>query len=160
MPNKTGPGTYKGYQSPETSGWPEPIRKTVRRTYGAWRSKHPGESKAIKTRGSRIAWSSARRRYPALYRAHQKQKISFQKDVRQEQKEHPWAGRSEATRITVDHWKKQHRNIPIKTVPKKKKGSSGSHMKKGSCPHTSHAHKRNVDLSGDRIASVIGGSHR
>lgn len=99
MPHKTGRNTYKGYKSPESTNWPKPIRNHVRRVYGAWRRKHPGESPAIKARGSRIAWSSAKKKYPGLYEHHQK----FEKGVQQEMKEHPWAGRKTAERIESDH---------------------------------------------------------
>lgn len=155
MPNLSGPGTYKGYQSPETSGWPGPIRETVTRTYGAWRSKHPGESKAIKTRGSRIAWSTARRKYPALYRSYQKERIAFQKDVRQEQKEHPWSSREVATKITMDHWKKNRKTIPIRTVLQ---GAKPSKSGKTGALHGRSREKteKRIDVSGDRIMSVTG----
>lgn len=97
MPNKRGPDTYKGFQSPKSTDWPKPIRRQVRRVYGAWRRKHPQEDPAIKARGSRIAWSSAKRKYPKLYAEHQN------KEVKQEMKEHPWAGKKVAKRIAHDH---------------------------------------------------------
>ena len=156
MPNKSGPGTYKGYESPESSGWPGPIRETVRKTYGAWRSKHPRESKAIKTRGSRIAWATARRKYPALYHSYQKEKIAFQKDVRQERKEHPWSSRAIATKITMDHWRKAHRKIPVRSMPMKSK--TGSKKNAGYRHHSMRERPGKMpDMSGDRIASVTGG---
>jgi hypothetical protein len=100
MPYKKGPGTYKGYQSPDTGGWPEPIRDEVRRVYGSWRSKHPGEDPKIKARGSRIAWFTAKKKYPRLYRQHV-QKV--RKETRKEMVEHPWAGQRIAQRIAEDH---------------------------------------------------------
>ncbi len=70
MPFKRGRGTYKGYESPNTHGWPKPIREEVRKVYGAWRQKNPGEDPEIKARGSRIAWSAAEKKYPVLYAKH------------------------------------------------------------------------------------------
>ena len=103
MPHKTGPGTYKGYQSPETGAWPEPIQREVRKVYGAWRSKHPGENRTTKARGARIAWSTAKRKYPILFRQHQKDRRRLAIETRQEMKEHPWAGPKTARRIAQDH---------------------------------------------------------
>jgi hypothetical protein len=103
MPDKRGPDTYKGYESPITTGWPEPIRREVRHVYGAWRTKHPGEDPRIKARGSRIAWFAAKRKYPALYRQHVRQAARLQTETRQEMKEHPWAGQRTARRIASDH---------------------------------------------------------
>lgn len=100
MPHKTGPGTYKGYQSPNTEGWPQPIRDEVRRVYGSWRSKHPGEDPRIKARGSRIAWYQAKKKFPYLYHTHTRK---IQREVRQERIEHPWAGKRTAERIVADH---------------------------------------------------------
>jgi len=97
MPHKKGRGTYKGYESPNTHGWPELIREEVRKVYGAWREKNPGEDPKIKARGARIAWSTARKKYPKLYAQH----IGSIK----EGKEHPWAGKKTAERIASDHIK-------------------------------------------------------
>ena len=102
MPHKTGKGTYKGYQSPETSGWPQPIRDEVRHVYGAWRVKHPGEAHTIKSRGARIAWSAAKRKYPKLYRQHVSQ---VKRGVRQEHREHPELPVSTAKKLVSDHMK-------------------------------------------------------
>jgi len=98
MPHKKGRGTYKGYESPNTHGWPEPIREEVRLVYGAWREKNPGEDPKIKARGSRIAWSTAKKKYPKLYAQHVR-------GTKKEQKEHPWAGKKTAERIAEDHIK-------------------------------------------------------
>ena len=106
MPNKRGPGTYKGYKSPKTTGWPKPIREEVRKTYGAWRSKNPGESHALKTRGSRIAWSRARRKYPVLYRNH-----LHQQSVKKEMREHPEIGRKMADQLVRDHEKRNKKEL-------------------------------------------------
>jgi hypothetical protein len=103
MPHKTGPGTYKGFQSPETGGWPDPIRTEVRKVYGAWRSKHPGENRPTKARGARIAWAAAKRKYPEEFRQHLKDKRRLAIETRQEMKEHPWAGPKTAQRIAQDH---------------------------------------------------------
>ena len=97
MPYKTGTGTYKGYESPNTHGWPDPIREEVRKVYGAYREKHPGEDHTIKSRGTRIAWSAARKKYPKLYSQH----IGGQK----EHKEHPWTSKKTSERIASDHIK-------------------------------------------------------
>lgn len=105
MPHKTGRGTYKGYESPESGGWPEPIRDEIRKVYGAYREKHPGEHRETKARGARIAWSTAKRKYPKLYRAHQR----LSRETKKEMKEHPWAGRKTAERIATDHIRK-HRS--------------------------------------------------
>lgn len=113
MPNLIGKGTYKGYQSPETAGWPEPIREEVKRVYGAYRKKHPGEDQTTKSRGARIAWSTARKKYPQLYSDHKKQSRMIASGTKKEMKEHPWAGRKTATRIASDHIRE--------TLPKKKK---------------------------------------
>jgi hypothetical protein len=118
MPHKTGHGTYKGYESPETGGWPEPIRNEVRRVYGAWRSKHTGENQAIKSRGARIAWSAARRKYPALYSQHKKQARQLKIETRKEMKEHPWASKKIAGRIAGDHIAE---NSPSLSTGRKKK---------------------------------------
>jgi hypothetical protein len=99
MPNRKGPDTYKGYKSPNTSGWPKPIRQEVKKVYGAFREKHPGESHATKSKGSRIAWSIARRKYPRLYAQHTRR----EKGIEQEMKEHPWANKKTAARIVMDH---------------------------------------------------------
>ena len=99
MPFKRGPGTHKGYKSPNTKGWPEPIRTEVRLVYGAYREKHPGENPTIKARGSRIAWAAARKKYPELYRQHQK----IEREAKKERKEHPWASQQTAERIASDH---------------------------------------------------------
>jgi hypothetical protein len=107
MPHRTGPGTYKGYESPITSGWPEEIKTEVRKVYGAWRSKNPGESHATKARGARIAWSAARRKFPDLYRQHVKDSRRLAFETKQELKEHPWAGRKTAARIAADHIREQ-----------------------------------------------------
>lgn len=100
MPEKRGPNTYKGYESPNTSGWPEEIRTEVRHVYGAYREKYPGEDPRIKSRGSRIAWSAARRKYPKLYRQHSQQ---VKRGTSQEHKEHPELSVSTARKIATDH---------------------------------------------------------
>ena len=100
MPHLTGRNTYKGYKSPETSGWPEPIRTEVRHVYGSWRQKHPGESHETKSRGARIAWATARKKFPALYRRHIAQ---VRKGTAMEHKEHPEFSRGTAKRIALDH---------------------------------------------------------
>lgn len=103
MPNKHGQGTYKGYISPVTTGWPKEIRDEVRHVYGAWRVKHPGEDQRTKSRGSRIAWAAARRKYPGLYRQHKAQKKQIERGTREEHKEHPEFSRSTAQKIATDH---------------------------------------------------------
>jgi hypothetical protein len=102
MPHMRGPGTHKGYLSPKTGGWPPEVRDEVRRVYGAYRVKHPGESQVVKSRGARIAWSTARRKYPEAFRKHQ----LIEQESRKELKEHPWVGRAGARRIAEDHMKK------------------------------------------------------
>lgn len=106
MPNLTGPNTYKGYKSPDTHGWPKPIREEVKKVYGAYREKHPGEDHAIKARGARIAWSQARKKYPQLYRNHRKLMI----EVKKEKKEHRWLKQKEAEQIVADHHHKKKFN--------------------------------------------------
>jgi hypothetical protein len=106
MPRKRGPGTYKGYQSPKTTGWPKPVRDEVRIVYGDYRTKHPGESHAIKTRGSRIAWSRAKHKYPKLYRKH-----IHEVNVRKEMREHPTLGRKSADHLVSDHEKRNKKEI-------------------------------------------------
>jgi hypothetical protein len=103
MPHKTGPGTYKGYESPNTSGWPEEIRNEVRKVYGAWRVKNPGENPSTKARGARIAWSIAKKKYPKLFRQHKKDARRLAIETKKELKEHPWAGKKLAGRIGQDH---------------------------------------------------------
>jgi hypothetical protein len=103
MPHKTGRGTYKGYESPNTEGWPEQIRDEVRRVYGSWRAKHPGENPKIKARGARIAWYVAKRKYPKLYHQHVKDNRHLKIETKKEMKEHPWAGPRTARRIASDH---------------------------------------------------------
>lgn len=95
MPYKAGRNTYKGYESPNTHGWPQPIREEVRKVYGAWREKNPGEDPKIKSRGARIAWSAARRKYPKLFAQHA--------GAIKEKKEHPWASSKTAAKIARDH---------------------------------------------------------
>ena len=115
MPHRTGPGTYNGYQSPNTSGWPKEIRDEVRHVYGAYRVKNPGESHAIKGRGARIAWAAARRKYPKLYSRHVRDQRRLAFETKKELKEHPWAGQKTATRIAADHIREQsslHRAQP------------------------------------------------
>lgn len=120
MPHKTGHGTYKGYESPETTGWPKEIRDHVRKVYGAWREKHPGEDPAIKSRGARIAWASAKRKYPDLYSRHEK--LIF--ETKKEMKEHPWAGEKTAERIAEDHLKKAKKTLdPVVVKPAKTRQS-------------------------------------
>ena len=110
MPYKHGPGTYKGYQSPNTRGYPVGVRNTVRRVYGAYRSDHPGEDREIKARGSRIAWAAAKKKYPEAF-----QKI--EQETKKEQKEHPWASKRTARRIAADHVGKARRRLkPIRSV--------------------------------------------
>jgi hypothetical protein len=70
MPDKRGPDTYKGFESPNTDGWPEPIRQEVKHVYGSYRVKHPQESQKVKSRGAQIAWTAARKKYPKEYREH------------------------------------------------------------------------------------------
>jgi hypothetical protein len=110
MPHRTGRGTYKGYESPETSGWPKPIQDTVRRVYGGWRVRHPGENPTIKARGARIAWYVAKRKYPHLYKEHVQEQHRLRTETRKEMKEHPWAGQKTAQRIATDHITKQERH--------------------------------------------------
>jgi hypothetical protein len=121
MPNRTGPGTYKGFKSPETGGWPEPIREEVRKVYGAWRSKNPGEDHATKARGARIAWAAARRKYPDLYRYHVKDSRRLEIETRKEMKEHPWAGRTTAHRIALDH-ARRHRVADLHATARQQRG--------------------------------------
>lgn len=110
MPHKNGPNTYKGYESPNTNGWPKEIRTEVKEVYGAYREKHPGENPRTKARGSRIAWSQARKKYPKLYRQHRK----LQYEVKKEQKEHPWLRKNEAKRIVAEHHgKKKFSDVDI-----------------------------------------------
>jgi hypothetical protein len=67
MPNATGPDTYKGYTSPNSHGWPTAIRNEVRRVYGAYRKKYPGQPKE---RAAQIAWATAEAKYPEQYHTH------------------------------------------------------------------------------------------
>jgi hypothetical protein len=120
MPFKTGRGTYKGYQSPNTSGWPKEIRDEVRHTYGAFREKNPGEDHAIKSRGARIAWAAARRKYPRLYSDHQRQQRKIERETRKEMREHPWAGKWVARRIASDHIQETSSRMTKKTGTRKK----------------------------------------
>lgn len=108
MPFKRGPGTYKGFQSPNTRGWSRPVRMHVRRVYGAYRQKNPGESRAVKTRGSRIAWASARRKFPQEFSRHER----IQRGAKIEKKEHPWASEKTATRIATNHVDENPRAYP------------------------------------------------
>jgi len=103
MPNRRGPHTYKGYMSPDTEGWPKEIREEVRKVYGAYRSKHPGESHETKSRGARIAWSAAKRKYPKLYASHNRDQRQLAFETRREMKEHPWAGKKIAGHLASDH---------------------------------------------------------
>jgi len=113
MPNKHGPGTYKGFQSPNTEGWPPEIREEVRRVYGAYREKHPQENHEVKARGARIAWAEARRKYPEAYRQH----VSLiKRESRQELKEHPWTGKRNAMRIAEDH-AREGKLEPVQVMP-------------------------------------------
>jgi hypothetical protein len=107
MPDKRGPNTYKGFESPKTTGWPKPIRKEVRHVYGAYRRKNPGEPSKIKARGSRIAWATARRKFPRLYAQHNR----IERGTQQEMKEHPWAGRKTAAHIERDHERIKEKKI-------------------------------------------------
>lgn len=122
MPHKTGRGTYKGYESPNTEGWPEPIRNEVRRVYGAWREKHPGENPSTKSRGARIAWFTAKRKYPSLYSQHMTRKRQLACETRKELKEHPWAGKKTAGRIAGDHIKEHSSSLHGCVPLEKKKG--------------------------------------
>jgi hypothetical protein len=118
MPHKRGPGTYKGFQSPDTAGWPAPIRQEVRKVYGAYREKHPQEDRKVKARGAQIAWSAARRKYPKQYRAH----VSMvNREARQEHKEHPWLSREGSRRVAQDHIREraQRRLRPVTVHPAK-----------------------------------------
>lgn len=110
MPHKTGPNTYLGYESPNTSGWPSEIREEVKKVYGAYRVKHPGENPRVKSRGARIAWSQARKKYPNQYRNHRKLMI----EVKKEMKEHPWIGENAAKKLVANHHgKKKFSEIDI-----------------------------------------------
>jgi hypothetical protein len=143
MPHKTGPGTYKGYESPNTSGWPEEIRDEVRRVYGAWRVKNPGENPSTKARGARIAWFTAKRKYPKLFRQHKKDARRLAIETKKELKEHPWAGKKTAGRIAEDH------------ILKEKTQYRGSHLGKNPAKmRRSKAEK--YDMEEARVATVTG----
>ena len=145
MPGKQGPNTYKGYESPNTSGWPEEIRTEVRHVYGAYRSKHPGEDPRIKARGSRIAWSAARRKYPELYRQHSQQ---VKRGTRQEHKEHPEFSVSTARQIASDHIRSDPTSYTIKEPRKRNSKPSGKHGK------DDKSFRKKIDLQAARIAAM------
>jgi hypothetical protein len=111
MPNKHGQETYKGYISPVTTGYPKEIRDEVRHVYGAWRVKHPGEYPRTKSRGARIAWAAAKRKYPELFRKHKQ----IERGTRQEHKEHPEFSKSTARKIATDHINEDPTSYTIKT---------------------------------------------
>jgi hypothetical protein len=112
MPNKHGQGTYKGYISPVTTSWPGEIREEVRKVYGAYRVNHPGEDHATKSRGARIAWAAAKRKYPDLYRKHVSQ---VKRGERIEHKEHPEFSKKIARQIATDHIVKNQDEYMIET---------------------------------------------
>lgn len=103
MPNRRGPNTSHGFLSPNTRGWPDPIRNEVKHVYGAWRVKHPGEDHRTKSRGARIAWAAARRKYPKLYRDHVSREKQIERGTKIEHREHPEFSLSTARRIATDH---------------------------------------------------------
>jgi hypothetical protein len=61
MPNRSGPNTYLGFESPPTGLQPPCIRRMVKQVYGNCRVQHPGENPAKKAMCARIAWSVAKR---------------------------------------------------------------------------------------------------
>jgi hypothetical protein len=160
MPNKKGPNTYKGYESPNTHGWPEPIQKEVRHVYGAWREKNPGEDPKLKSRGSRIAWSAAKRKYPELYNQHIRDERRLKIGAKIEKKEHPWASKKTAERIAGDHVSKD----PNAYVPSKKPSKSNKGQKKQvrdlketspkKCQYVKKAD--NSEIQAARIAAIKG----
>ena len=62
MPNRRGPNTSLGYESPPTGTQPPCIRKMVKKVYGACRVQNPGEAPALKGMCARIAWSAAKKK--------------------------------------------------------------------------------------------------
>ena len=99
MPHLKGRGTYKGYKSPATTGYPKEVQDHVRRVYGAYREKHPGENPKVKARAARIAWASAKREYPDAFRKHDQ----IVRGTKIERKEHPTLSDKQVETVARDH---------------------------------------------------------
>jgi hypothetical protein len=63
MPDRHGPGTHLGYQSPPPGeGLSEHEKRILRITYGECReNEYPGESHEAKEHCARIAWGAVRK---------------------------------------------------------------------------------------------------
>ena len=67
MPRKRGSNTYKGYESPPTTGYPPAVREFMRTCYGSCRENNPGEIPARKSRCTRVCWTGARKKFPFAF---------------------------------------------------------------------------------------------
>ena len=61
MPDKKGPNTYHGYESPHPGNLNPHAAHILKVVYGTCREQNPGEDPENKAKCARIAWSAAKK---------------------------------------------------------------------------------------------------
>jgi hypothetical protein len=61
MPDKHGPNTYRGYESPKHGDIGPHATHILKVVYGSCREQNPGENPESKTKCARIAWAAAKK---------------------------------------------------------------------------------------------------